>query len=125
MYKHYNPNPANARVGDCAVRAMCKALGRDWVETYIDLILYGLRLCDLPSANSVWGKCLSDNGFVKRNLPLSCASCYTLEDFTTDHPKGVFVVVLQGHVVTVVDGDYYDTWNSGDEVPLYYWEKED
>jgi hypothetical protein len=27
-------------------------------------------------------------------------------------------------VVTVQDGKYYDTWNSGNEVPVYYWEKE-
>ena len=28
-----------------------------------------------------------------------------------------------GHVVAVEDGNYYDIWDSGDEVPTYYWMK--
>lgn len=31
-YQHYNPNPAGARVGDCTVRALCKATGKSWDE---------------------------------------------------------------------------------------------
>lgn len=27
-------------------------------------------------------------------------------------------------MVSVVDGDYYDAWDSGKEVPVYYWHKE-
>lgn len=27
-------------------------------------------------------------------------------------------------VVAVVDGDYYDAWDSGNEIPLYYWRKD-
>jgi len=34
------------------------------------------------------------------------------------------ILALSGHVVCVMDGDYYDTWDSGGEVPLYYWRKE-
>ena len=30
MWKMFNPNPLAARVGDCAVRAVCKAIGADW-----------------------------------------------------------------------------------------------
>ena len=29
-WEYYNPNPAGNRVGDCAVRAICKATGLDW-----------------------------------------------------------------------------------------------
>lgn len=28
----YNPNPKERRVGDCAIRACCKATGRSWDE---------------------------------------------------------------------------------------------
>jgi len=28
------------------------------------------------------------------------------------------------HVIAVGDGNYYDTWDSGQEVPIYYWRKE-
>lgn len=29
-YVFFNNNPKNARVGDCAVRAVSKAIGQDW-----------------------------------------------------------------------------------------------
>ena len=125
MHRLYNPNPKVARVGDCAVRALCKALGQGWEETYIDLCLYGLLQGDLPSANAVWGRYLIDRGFRKHILSVQCPWCYTVKDFTKDHPRGTFILALNGHVVTVVDGDFYDTWDSGDEVPLYYWSKEE
>ena len=48
--------------------------------------------------------------------------CYTIEDFCADHPMGLYVLGTGTHVVTVVDGNYYDTWRSGDEIPQYYWE---
>ena len=30
QFKPYNPNPARNRVGDCTVRAICKATGKCW-----------------------------------------------------------------------------------------------
>ena len=30
---------------------------------------------------------------------------------------------ISGHVVAVIDGNYYDTWDSGDKIPIYYWYK--
>lgn len=35
MFTEYNPNPAGRRVGDCAVRAVAKALDTDWETAYI------------------------------------------------------------------------------------------
>lgn len=36
---------------------------------------------------------------------------------------GRYLLALDQHVVAVVDGDYYDTWDSGNEIPIYYWMK--
>lgn len=30
---------------------------------------------------------------------------------------------IDGHVVCVQDGFYWDTWDSGQEIPVYYWER--
>ena len=30
---------------------------------------------------------------------------------------------IDPHVIAVENGDYYDNWDSGDEVPIYYWER--
>ena len=52
---YFNPNPEGKRVGDCAVRALCKALGQDWEQVYTGLCLEGFALGDMPSADRVWG----------------------------------------------------------------------
>lgn len=124
MYKQFNPNPQAARVGDCTVRAICKATGQDWEKTYIDLCIYGLIHADMPSANSVWGDYLHDKGFKRSIIPNACPACYTVADFTNEHKQGTYVLGLNGHVVCVCDGSYYDSWDSGGENPVYYWEAE-
>ena len=57
-------------------------------------------------------------------MPNMCPPCYTVKDFCKDHPVGTYILATGSHVVTVVDGNYYDTWDSGTEVPIYYWKKE-
>ena len=78
---------------------------------------------DMPSANHVWGAYLRKNGFKKRLVDDNEVDNYTVIDFCSDHPKGVYVLAISGHVVCVVDGNYYDSWDSGNEVPLYIWSK--
>ena len=123
MYENYNPNPAAARVGDCVIRAIAKATNQTWEMVYIELALYGFMLSDLPSANHVWGKFLKEHGFVREIIPTDCPDCYTVKRFCEDHKIGTYILAISGHVVTVVDGNYYDTWDSGDEVPIYYWKR--
>ena len=52
---YFNPNPAGKRVGDCAVRALCKALDKSWGQVYAGLSYQGFCLGDMPSADQVWG----------------------------------------------------------------------
>lgn len=124
MYRPYNPNPNGAHVGDCTVRAVSKATGEDWAQTYCGLCAEGLRMGDMPSANHVWGAYLRRHGFHRHAMPDTCPDCFTVADFCRDHPSGVYVLAISGHVVCVADGDYFDTWDSGTEVPAYYWQKE-
>lgn len=124
MYSAYNPNPMGARVGDCTVRAISRATGESWDTVYCGLCVEGLRLCDMPTANHVWGAYLRRHGFRRRALPDDCPDCYTVADFCRDHPHGTYVLAISGHVVCVADGSYYDTWDSGEESPAYYWYKE-
>lgn len=125
MWKMYNPNPAGLIVGDCAVRAVCAALGLEWGEAYARLVVAGMELRDLPNANHVWGRVLRESGFKRRALPDLCPDCYTVADFAADHPSGCYVLAVPGHVVTVKDGVYFDTWDSGNTVPAYYWTNEE
>lgn len=122
-WQSYNANPKNKRVGDCTVRAISAALGQDWYETYIDLCLKGFKMNDMPSADVVWGEYLKDKGFKRSIVPCEDGLCMTIEDFCKSHPHGVYVLCPQSHVVAAIDGCYLDTWQSGDEIVLYYWQK--
>ena len=122
MYRYYNPNPTGREsVGDCSVRALSKALGIPWEDAYAKLAVNAFRMGDMPSANSVISATLRMNGFYRENLPNFCPDCYTIRDFARNNPVGVYVLGTGQHVVCVKDGDYYDTWDCGDEIPLYFW----
>lgn len=123
-FSYYNPSPIQARVGDCTVRAICKATGQDWERTYIDLCLQGLIMADMPSANHVWGAYLRAKGFRRCTLPHDIPDYYTVEDFCRDHQSGTYILALDGHAVAAQDGIYYDTWDCGSSPILFYWEKE-
>ena len=120
----WNENPKEKRVGDCTVRAISKLLEMDWEWTYVALCLQGLMMCDMPSANAVWGEFLRNMGYRRGLAEQACGECMTVEAFCEAYPTGKYLLALSGHVVTVIDGDYYDSWDSGQELPIYYWTKE-
>lgn len=125
MWVQFNPSPVGRNVGDCAVRAVAKALGIDWETAYALIARNGFLMGDMPSSNAVWGAVLREHGFSRRSLPDSCPDCYTAQDFARDNPEGTYVLGFGSHVATVVDGDLYDSWDSSNEIPQYYWYMEE
>lgn len=125
MWELYNTNPTGKHVGDCAVRALTKALDLTWDQAYSMLAMQGYIMGDMPSSNAVFGAVLKANGFTREVIPNECPDCYTLEDFANDHPAGTFVVGMSGHVATVIDGVIYDAWHSESEIPIYVWRKDE
>ena len=125
MHIFFNPNPAGNLVGDCVVRAIAKVTGQSWSDTFTGLMNAAYHLNDMPSSNHVWASYLKRLGFRRYVIPDSCPDCYTVADFAKEHPYGSYVLGTGTHAVAVVDGHYYDTWDSGDEVPIYYFQKEE
>lgn len=123
MYIQFNPNPKGEFVGDCVIRAISKLLNMSWEETYIHLCVQGYKMGDMPSSNSVWSAYLQENGCSKEIIPNSCPNCYSVKDFCEDNPQGSFLLATGSHVVTVIDGNYYDSWDSGKEVPVFLFRK--
>ena len=120
----YNQNPDDLRVGDCVVRAIAKVEDMGWYDAFIDICAQGMEMSDMPDSNRVWMAYLKDIGYKLTLLPSACPECYTIIDFCKEHPKGRFLVATGSHIVAVVDGNYYDTWDSGIEIPIYYFVKE-
>lgn len=124
-YSYFNPNPAGRKVGDCAIRAVSKALSVDWQTAYAMVTSNGFIMGDMPSADSVWGATLQQSGFRKAVIPDTCPECYTAGEFADDHQHGIYVLAFGGHVATVVDGELFDSWDSSSEIPVYFWYKEE
>ena len=123
MWTYYNPSPTGRNVGDCAIRAVAKALDTDWETAYALIASAGFQMGDMPSSNSVWGAVLRQNGFYRSAIPNTCPDCYTAADFARDHPAGTFVLGFGNHTATIQDGDLYDSWDSSNEIPQYVWHK--
>ena len=138
-WRNYNPNPTGRgrAVGDCAVRAVAKALGLEWETAYALIANNGFQMgdmpssnsvwgavLDMPSSNSVWGSVLRQHGFTRSAIPNTCPDCYTLERFAEEHPTGTFVVGTGNHVATIQDGQIWDAWDSSNEIPIYFWQEE-
>lgn len=122
-YIRFNTNPRNNLVGDCVIRSISILTDQTWDDTYLGITSQGYLMKDMPSSNNVWGEYLKQKGFRRTVIPDTCPSCYTVKDFCFDNPSGKFLLATGSHVIAVVNGDYYDTWDSGEEVPIYYWER--
>lgn len=121
-FRYLNVNPDKNLVPDCTIRAITVLTGLTWDEVYDGVCAEGKLMHNMPSSNAVWSSYLLKLGYIRTPMPNTCPDCYTVDDFCHDHPNGKYLLALFEHVVAVVDGYYYDTWDSGKKVVLYYWE---
>ena len=76
LFVRVNPNPRGKSVGDCTIRAISIALNQSWDMTYWEICKQGFIMCDMPSANHVWGEYLETKGFIRS--PISVLSILPL-----------------------------------------------
>ncbi len=105
-------------VGDCAVRAIAIATGKDYMEVYDGLkeINKG-KSCRNGTPRNVDKKYLMKLGWTWHS---TCqfgkgVQCHLVED---ELPKGVIIASISKHLVCVKDGVIYDTYNSS--INQYY-----
>lgn len=123
-YRFLNPNPDGILVDDCVYRSLSIVLDLDWETVYAKLSVLGLMYHDAPISNRVWPKLLEEYGFRRYLIPDTCPDCYTVRRFTNDFPSGTFLLSTGTHVIPVKDGNYLDTFDSGDYVPYSYWKRD-
>lgn len=101
------------------------ATGQNWDDAFDGVTSQAYSMADMPSSDAVWGAYLRRMGFKRYAIPNSYHESYTAGEFAQDHPQGVYVLAFGGHVATVRDGYLYDSWDSSNLVPQYYYYRKD
>ncbi len=123
-YIPINPNPNRNQTGDCVIRAICVAEDRDWDDVFLDIMTTCFVEKLMIEDNRLWNLYLHKLGYKRHIIPDTCPDCYTVREFAEDHPEGTYILGTGTHAIGVVSGNYYDSWDSGSRVPIFYWKKE-
>lgn len=121
MWIKCNVNPAKNNTADCVIRACAVALNKTWLQVSDEIYALSRSYYLSMSDDRLWGRYLYQAGFVPFLVPESCPGCVTIKRFCLIYPKGVYIIGTGSHAVAVVDGDYYDSWDSGEEIPSFFW----
>lgn len=124
-WKYYQPNKRDLKdeYGDCVIRSLTKALNKEWLDIFEELIPYAREMQAMPNNKVCYEKYLSDKGYKWVGISSKKGKRKpTPQTFYKDHPTGIYILRLSHHLVTVVDGYFYDTWDSGDKSVYGYWE---
>lgn len=121
MYIYYDANPSGSPTGDCVIRAIATITRRPWRDIHWDLAILSNQRCKMMDDNVIWHEYLKNLGF---KIYAIQDPCMRVKDFCNAHPYGEYILGTGRHVVAVIDGDYYDAWDSGNEFPVFYWRKE-
>ena len=121
MWIQINPNPGKKIAPDCVIRAISVALNKTWLDVSDELYSVARREYSITSDDHVWGRYLYELGFEPFLLSESCPKCITVRAFSKIFPRGTYIIGTGSHAVAVVNGNYFDTWDSGNEVPTFFW----
>jgi hypothetical protein len=105
------------------VRALSKATGISWKRCHEILADTSREMGLMMDDKAVWGRLLKERGFRKMVVPDSFPDDYSIRDFCKDHPVGTYILATNSHVVCVDDGNFFDTFDSGAEIPIFYWRR--
>lgn len=119
-WKRYNANSRNNYTEDCVKRSLTIAYGMDYDDVAHELNAIKRKLgYDYFNIKPVYSKFIREHGLVSYNqwdklgLQMHC----TVEEVCEKCPEGTYVLVVEmegrsgTHMVTVLDGDFYDSWD--------------
>lgn len=128
-FVYYQPNKKDVadRFGDCTIRALSKVFEVDWLSAFMMTIPYCIEyqvpnIFNLPCKLEI--EVMTKLGFVYYGISNRAGSKRpTIDEFAKSHPFGRYICNVSNHEVAVVDGKYYDTWDSGFKSLYGYYEK--
>ena len=107
-----NINPMGKKTGDCVVRALATALGRDYMTVYRQLFELSCKTGYIVNDKHVEEKFMSQNGFVKHKQPKKPnGKKYLIAEIDKLCKDRVVVISCAHHLTAVIDGVLIDSWD--------------
>lgn len=127
-HQYFQPNKKDVKddYGDCVIRSLCKATGKDWLTVFDELTPIAREEQAVHNCKQVYERYLISQGFTYTGISNKKGTKRpTVEKFAKEHKQGTYVLRVANHLVTAVDGKFYDTWDSGSCCLYGYWTKEE
>ena len=120
MFKFTNPHPENKRVGDCVKRACCLASEINYHDIAIMLNRFKKESgCSKFNNNDNWKPFVEEVLMGKKNKGDMqhefYGHRYTVNDWAKWWENDICILRCSKHLVATKDGDYLDTWDSGEK----------
>lgn len=131
-FHFYNANPKGRFTTDCVIRAISTATQIAYAETVRTLAEWQIRTGFDDGDASCYGKMLEADGWTKQRQPRKPdGKKYTGSEFcdwlikTGEWKRHRRIIAHLGgnHVVAIIDGRVWDTWDSTDGCIGNYWTK--
>lgn len=114
----YNPNPKGKKIGDCTLRAYCAAFNISWEEAFdiaSEIAKENGSLIQYVSDKVLQEhfECTLDEKYNKKVV--KAKDRITVGEFASSHPYGIYILGMRNHLVTLRNGEYWDSWDCGDK----------
>ncbi len=117
-WKEYNPNPKDRNIGDCTLRSYCAAFNISWDQAF-DIA------SQVAKENSSMIQYVADKVLTEvfnctvsekyNKKTVKSKDRITVNEFAMTHPYGTYILHVRQHQVTVKNGEYWDSWDSGEK----------
>lgn len=143
-FHYYNANPRDRITGDCTFRAISAAMNKPWEDVVMEMAYLSVETGYAINDKKGIDRYLKRNGYTKMPQPRKWDNTkYTGKEFCEVQQDWLFDKRLHGnewkdgvvispriianiggnHIVAIVNGVIYDTWNSSDGCIGNYWIK--
>jgi hypothetical protein len=110
-------NPTYIDRDDCAIRSLAKLLDKPYVDVKADLL-------QLKRLNRIPRYYYLENIFkyikIHKLKEIKVKSKLKVSDYTS---MGHYLILVDGHLLTVIDGVLYDNWDSRSQLIQKVWKK--
>lgn len=124
-WKKLNVNSKGNSTSDCVIRGLCVAYGMDYDEVHSELNSikrkkFGTKDGWAYNMEPVYEEFIRIHGckMCKYAKDMGLGDRTTVSDFCRDNPTGTYLLLVANdrnnpdHILAVIDGDVYDSWNS-------------